>query len=141
MSQDKNATLGASPEQLLYANILNKGMLAGMVILVVTFVLYLSGAMEPYVAVDQLPNYWHMNVTDYLQAINMPTGWGWLNMLGFGDVVNFIGIAFLAGVTIVCYAAIVPTLLRNKDFVYATIAILEVLVLLAAATGIVGGGH
>ncbi|MCP4569847.1 MAG: DUF1634 domain-containing protein, partial [FCB group bacterium] len=94
MSQDKDSNLGASPEQLLYANILNKGMLAGMVILVVTFVLYLSGTMEPYVAVDQLQNYWHMNVTDYLQAINMPTGWGWLQMLGFGDVVNFIGIAF-----------------------------------------------
>ncbi len=47
----------------------------------------------------------------------------------------------LSGVTIVCFIAIVPTLVRKRDFVYAAIAVVEVLVLVAAASGILAVGH
>ena len=62
-------------------------------------------------------------------------------MLDKGDFLNFVGIAILAGVTILCYLAIVPTLLRKKDNAYLTMAILEVLVLTLAASGILAVGH
>jgi hypothetical protein len=62
-------------------------------------------------------------------------------MLRYGDFLNFIGIAMLAGVTIVCYAAIIPMLLKRKDKVYALLALLEVVVLVLAASGVVSGGH
>ena len=39
------------------------------------------------------------------------------------------------------YAAIVPTLLKNKDVVYAIIAVLEVIILGAAASGLLAVGH
>ena len=68
--------------------------------------------------------------------------WAWLGMLGKGDFINFIGIAFLAGVTVLCYSAIFPIFVRKKDVVYAVLALLEVLVLLLAASGILkAGGH
>ena len=134
MSQDQK--LGPSPEQILYANILNKGMLAGLIIL------HVLGIVAPYVPLDKLSNYWSMGVNDYLHELDIPTGWAWLGMLGYSDFLNFIGIAFLAGVSIVCYIAIIPTLLRNDDKIFAVIAILEVIVLTAAASGIFGsGGH
>jgi hypothetical protein len=89
-----------------------------------------------------LSRYWSMNVHDYLQAANITPGWWWASQLGNGDFLNFIGIALLAGVTIICYAAIIPTLLRKKDIVYAVLALLEVIVLSAAASGLIaGGGH
>ena len=75
----------------------------------------------------------------YLDGIVV--GWGWVAVLNMGDYLNFIGIALLALVTIVCYLGILPTLFRNKDWVYGTIAILEILVLSLAASGIVTGGH
>ena len=62
-------------------------------------------------------------------------------MLQYGDFINFIGVAILAGVTIICYLAIVPILLQNKETIFAVIAILEVLVLVFAASGIVTVGH
>jgi len=62
-------------------------------------------------------------------------------MLKYGDFINFIGIAMLAGVTILCYAAIVPTLLKNNDKVYAILAVIEVIILSAAASGILAVGH
>ena len=140
MSQDKK--FGPSPEQILYANILNKGMLIGLGVLLVTFSLYVFGIMDPYIPFDKLTISWRQPVSDYLHELNIPTGWAWLGMLGYGDFINFIGIAFLAGVSIICYLAIIPTLLKSGDKIYAVIAILEVIVLTAAATGIFGsGGH
>jgi len=140
MSQDQK--IGPSPEQVLYANILNKGMLIGLGVLLITFALYVFGIIAPYVPLDQLSNYWGHSVTEYLHELDIPTGWAWLGMLGYSDFLNFIGIAFLAGVSIICYMAIVPTLLKNGDTIYAVLAILEVIVLTAAASGIFGsGGH
>ena len=140
MSQDEK--IGPSPEQLLYADILNKGMLLGLVILLITFALYVFGIVSPYVPLDKLSNYWNLPVGDYLHELDIPTGWAWLGMLGYSDFMNFIGIAFLAGVSIICYIAIIPPLLKSGDKIYATIAILEVIVLTAAAAGIFGsGGH
>ena len=131
----------ATKEQLLYAGILDKGMKIGLVILVITFGLYLFGVLKPHIPVEELPQYWSMSVHDYLQAADIGTGWSWLGNLGEGDLLNFVGIAFLAGVTIICYLAIVPGLMRNKDTAYVVLAILEVLVLVLAASGILKAGH
>jgi hypothetical protein len=136
-------------EQLLYARVLEIGMYIGLVILFVTFALYLSGIMAPAVPVEQVSTYWHQGVHEYLEAVNhdylhmehAPTGWAWVNMLGKGDFLNFVGIAILAGITILCYLAIVPTLLRKKDTAYLTMALLEVFVLALAASGILAVGH
>jgi hypothetical protein len=131
----------ATEEQLVYANLLDRGMKIGLLILVVTFFLYMSGIMKPYIPVRELPNYWSMSVHDYLEHARVDAGWGWVKMMGKGDFLNFIGIAFLAGVSIVCYGRIIPIFLRKKDNVFAIIAMLEVLVLVLAASGLLKAGH
>jgi len=142
MDEKASASLQATPEQILYAKILEGGMYFGLLILFITFGLYAFGVMDPYIPLDKISDYWSMNVNDYLHHANIKAGWAWAGMLGYGDFVNFIGIAILAGVTILCYAAIIPTLLKSKDRVYAVLAILEVIVLSVAASGILGaGGH
>jgi len=136
-------------EQLLYAKVLQIGMYAGLVILFITFGLYVSGIMAPAVPLDQVSNYWHLGVHEYLETVNHnhwhmdhpPTGWAWLTMLGRSDFLNFIGIAILGGITIVCYLAIVPMLVRKKDNAYLAMTLLEVLVLSLAASGILAVGH
>jgi len=140
---------GADEEQLLYAKILQVGMYIGLALLLVTFALYSSGVIEPAVPVEQLPEYWTMNVHDYLEATNndhlhhehVITGWSWLSVVGKGDYLNFLGIALLSGVTVVCYLGIVPTLIRKKDKAYVVIALLEVVILTLAASGILSVGH
>ena len=148
MTEKAKAT-EANEEQLLYASILEKGMYTGLALLLVTFVLYLTGILEPAIPIEQLPNYWVMSVHDYSEAINhnflhrehVITGWGWLAVVGKGDFVNFLGIALLSGVTIVCYIGILPTLLRTKQMAYFWIAITEVVILALAASGILTAGH
>jgi len=129
-------------EQIAYAKILDKGMKIGIVILFITFIIYLTGILTPYIPVKELPQYWSLSVHEYLEATGIQAGWSWLHQLNRGDFLNFVGIAFLSGVTIVCYLRILPILFRKKDTAFAVIAILEVLVLVLAASGLLkAGGH
>jgi hypothetical protein len=132
----------ASEEQLVYAGVLNIGMWLGLAVLVITFFVYISGVLPTYVPIDNLPKYWTMRVHDFNVALNAPTGWGWVSLVGKGDYLNFVGIAMLSGLTILCYLVILPILFRKKDTAYAVLAIVEVLVLSLAASGLLKvGGH
>ena len=132
----------ASEEQIAYANVLNIGMWFGLALLIITFFVYLSGLLPSYVPIDDLPKYWTMRVHDYNVALHAPTGWGWTALVGRGDYLNFVGIAILSGLTILCYLVILPILIRKKDRAYVIIAIVEVLVLSLAASGLLKtGGH
>ena len=141
MTEKTEANLEASPEQIRYAAFLEKGMYVGLLILFITFAIYSLGFMKPYIPLDKISDYWSMNVHDYLHHANIKAGWHWIGMLNYGDFLNFIGIAVLAGVTILCYLAIIPILLKNNDRVYAVLAFLEVLILSLAASGILTVGH
>lgn len=134
--------LKATEEQIAYAKLLDIGMKLGLLILVITFIIYATGILTPFIPVNDLPKYWGMPVHKYLEATGIHPGWSWLAMLNKGDFLNFIGVAFLAGVTILCYIRVIPILFRKKDAVFGIIAILEVLVLALAASGILkSGGH
>ncbi len=139
MTNEKNK---ASEEQMAYAGVLNIGMWLGLALLVITFFIYLSGMLPSFVPIDDLPKYWTMRVHDYNVALNAPTGWNWASMIGKGDYLNFVGIAMLSGLTILCYLVILPILIRKKDTAYVIIAVAEVLVLSLAASGLLKvGGH
>ncbi len=132
----------ATEEQMSYARILDKGMKIGLLLLIVIFIIYLTGLFSPYLQVEDLPKYWGVSVHEYLEYTNIQPGWGWLKMVDKSDFLNFIGIALLAGVTVVCYVRIIPILFRKKDVIYGVLAILEVLVLILAASGLLkAGGH
>jgi hypothetical protein len=136
-------------EQRLYARALRIGVNCGLAILFVTFALYVSGAVAPSVPVAELPKYWGLSAHEYLRATNATflhhphavTGWTWLSVLGCGDYMCFVGIAFLAAVTIVCYVVITPGLLRKRDWVYAGMTLAEVVILALAASGVLNVGH
>ena len=193
---DHNKSKGASPEQLIYANILEKGMYIGLALMIIAFFLYVSGVMKPAIPLNEIGNYWKMPVSakaahgakdahaakeaqpaaaatavapgtqpaaaaapakeehaekpTYLVSINKeflhlekpPTGWAWLNLLGYSDFLNFLPVAMLAGVTILCYGAIIPSLFRRKDTAYAFMAVAEVAILVLAASNLLTvGGH
>jgi putative copper export protein len=132
----------ASEEQIAYAKILNVGMWFGLALLIITFFVYISGVLPSYVPINDLPKYWTMRVHDFNHTLHAPTGWGWAAMVGKGDYLNFVGIAILSGLTILCYLVILPILIRKKDNAYVIIAIMEVLVLSLAASGLLKvGGH
>jgi len=130
----------ASPEQITYANLLFYGCWGGLALMAVTYLLYVFGVIAPHVPLEKIPLLWSQPVGTYLELGQVPTGWGWTVLLGKGDFLNFLGIVLLAGMTIGGYIPLIPAFLKRKEFVFAGLALAEILVLLVAASGIVGGG-
>jgi len=129
-------------EQVLYANILFYGCWLGILIMVVTYILYISGLLTPYVPLEKITQYWSQPVSQYVEGAGIPLGWGWVALVGKGDFINFLGIVLLAGLTILCFLTLIPAYLAQKEWVYAAITIVEVLVLILAASGVlVTGAH
>ena len=123
-------------EQLHYARLLDIGSKAGFVILVAGFLAYVTGVLEEHVVVDQLPALWGLSLAEYLRATQTPTGWGWITHLHQGEFAGLLGIAVLAGCSVVCLAAIIPLYARRGERTYAVICFLEIIVVLLAASGI-----
>ena len=132
----------ASEAQLFYANLLNRMTLFGFAILLVAFVIYISGILSPFVPMDQVIQYWSQSSHHYLEATKINPGWSWVGNLSYGDFLVNLPIAILAGVTVICFIGVIPKFLKTKEYILVVIAILEILVLCAAASGILKtGGH
>ena len=139
---DKQNQSKPMKEQMIYANILQIGAWTGIFLLITTYALYVFGVLPPHVELATVPQYWGQGVHAFVEGAGAPTGWTWLGLLGTGDYLNFIGLALLALLTIVCYLVLIPGFIRRKDWVYAIICIAEVVVLSVAASGVLGsGGH
>lgn len=136
-------------EQILYANILEKGMFVGLILMFLTFIVYVFGIMTPAIPRAQIPSLWSLPVHDYLVVINdnflqkehLMTGWSWFSMLGQGDFLNFLPVAILSGTTIFCYLAVVPGLFNRGDKAMGVMALLEAIILTLAASGLLAVGH
>lgn len=128
-------------EQLRYAMLLDLTSKLGFAALGAGFLAYALGWLDAHVTVEQLPQVWGLPLSDYLATTRSPTGWGWLLHLHKGEYVVLLGIAMLAGCSVVCLAAILPIFVRRGDKVYASICVLEIAVLLLAASGLLAVGH
>lgn len=131
-----SAALPPASEQAAYARVLRRGVRVSLVVLAGSFLLYVTGALRPVIPISELPRYWGMSAEAYVRVSGMPRGWRWVALVGRGDVLNFAGVALLAGLTIVAYARIVPILVRRRDVVYLFIALAEIAVLALAASGV-----
>ena len=138
MSEKHNGK--ATPEQVTYANMLFYGCWGGLGLMAVTYLLYVTGIITPHIPLETVPLMWSEPVGTYLELGHVPTGWGWSVLILKGDFLNFLGIVLLAAMTLVCYIPLIPAFLKRKEFVFAGLAVAEILVLALAASGIVGGG-
>jgi hypothetical protein len=134
-------TQAQPPEQERYARLLDWGTRVGLLLLVGSFVAYVSGLLPGVVPVDRLPELWSLPVAQFQARTQMPGGWGWLALLGHGDVLGLLGIALLAGVSIPCLLALVPIYAARGEKAYVAICLLEVAVVALAASGLLSGGH
>ena len=115
----------APPEQRRYADVLGAGVRVGFLLLVVSFALYVAGAQQPLVPVDQ-----------FVKATHTPTGWGWVTMLGKGDMLNLVGIAVLAAASAFSTVAVLPIFVRRREWPLLAIALLQLVVLALSASNL-----
>jgi hypothetical protein len=116
--------------------VLGAAVQTGFVLLVASFLLYLSGVLQPLIPVEQLPKYWGLPVADFVRVTHTPVGWGWVSLVGRGDLLNLIGIAVLAGSSAIASLAVLPIFARRKERVLLVIAVLQIVVLAVSASNI-----
>jgi hypothetical protein len=129
-------------EQIIYANLLLIGMVTGIIILIITYSIYVTGLLPSHIEMQVISANWGKGIRDYLEITHSPHGWSWLHMLGKGDFLNYIGFTWLGVLTIICYLVLVRGYRRQKNWIYTAISVLEIAVLSLAASGLLGsGGH
>jgi hypothetical protein len=128
--------------QLFYARLLDRAAKILFLLVILTFFLYVSGILSSYVPLELLPQYWGQPLSQYLQTTNLKPGWGWLAYMYYGDVLTFLPIVGLAGIAIFSYICLAAKFLRRRDHFMGWIAILEIIILMIVASGILQvGGH
>ncbi len=143
MNAPSPVPLTATPpaEQLRYAAWLEATGRGGLALLVVGYFAYVTGLLAPLVPLDTLPGLWNQSASDFMAQTGSPQGWGWLPLLAKGDILNLLGIAVLAGGSIGCLLAVMPLYARQGARVYVVVCGLQILVLMAAASGLLTAGH
>jgi len=127
------------PEQRIYARWLAAGSNLTFALLVTAFIIYSAGVVPPWVPLAELPNYWGLSADRFAAATGSPKGWHWLQLASRSDGMNVVGIACVALVTPVCFARLVPELVRQREHTFAAIALMELWILVVAASGIAAG--
>jgi hypothetical protein len=130
-----------SPEQLLYARLLDWGARLGFVLLLAGFAVYVFGWADALVPLEQLPQLWNQPADVFRQRAGMPDGWAWLALVHKADVANLLGIALLAGCSLPPLLAAMGLYLKRREWTPALLCAGVVAVVLLAASGLLGVGH
>ena len=128
-------------EQQIYARWLERGVRTSLALLAAAFLTYAFGLLEPFVPHERLVVVWTLPLERYLALTGAPTGWGWLAVLDKGDALSLAGVMLLALVTLVCYLRLAVILVQRGDRLLGAVALAQVVVLIAAASGWFAGGH
>jgi hypothetical protein len=142
MSEQQDNDLKPMAEQITYANVLLLGAWSGIFLMMLTYIIYITGIVTPHVDMGLITSNWDKGVGEYLEITHSPHGWGWTGLLNRGDFLNYIGLVLIAILTIICYFILMIGYSKRKDWTYFSICLMEIVVLSLAASGIFGaGGH
>ena len=123
-----------------YARTLAWGTRIGLGLLVLSFAAYLLG-LAPYVPIEQLPELWRKPASNLLAQTAVQAGWGWAAHLPRSDMLVMAAIAVLATCSIPCLLVAARVFQRARERVLVAVCVLEVAVLILAASGLLAVGH
>ncbi len=117
------------------------GVRIGVAVMVTGFVLYVSGALAPFVSVEKLVRNWGSQAEHFVRQTGLPTGWGWTRLLGHSDMLALAGLILLSSAVIAAYLGLIPRLARERNRAYLLLVVLQLGVFALAASGVLGGAH
>ncbi len=129
----------ASDAQLVLARLYRIVTIVGLTIVAVAFVLYVSGFLETSVPVKEVVSYWHLDAESYAEQTGTPVGWEFLSHLARGESLSFGSLVLMALAVIISLSIMVTVFMRKGRSAYAVIVLLQTIILVIAATGIVSG--
>ncbi len=126
--------------QTVYARVLEIVSHVGFVFLSVGYLVYVMQLLPLSVPIEAIAGNWHLKASEMQQKLQIPAGWSFVSStaaLGKGDVLSYLSILYLAMATVICLVFAITAFYREKNYLYTAIAVLQVVVLLVAASGLV----
>lgn len=131
--------LAAAPRR--YAIWLLWGTRIGLALLVIALIAYVAGFLAPHVPIERTAAMWSQPAAAMVEATGLRASWAWARHLDRSDMLALAAIALLASCSIPCVAAVIPVFARRRERVLVGICVLQVAVLLLAASGLLTGAH
>ena len=131
--------LAAAPRR--YAIWLQWGTRIGLSLLVIAFIAYVAGILAPHVPIERTAALWTQPAGAMVQATGLQDTWAWARHLGRSDMLALAAIALLASCSIPCVAAVIPVFASHRERVLVGICVLQVAVLVLAASGLLTTAH
>jgi hypothetical protein len=129
------------PEHVRYAEWLRWTGWLGLAVLVGAFLVYVTGIVPPAIPLEQLPRLWRLPSHELMAGHGIQGGWNWVRALDRSDMLNLLGIAMLSGCSALPLLAATEVYLRRGDRLLAALCVLQVAVLVLAASGLFAAGH
>jgi hypothetical protein len=127
----------STPRREIFVFTLEKLTHITLFFITLVFIIYIFEIIDARIPIRELDNHWHKPARELLASNGLRPGWDWLKLLHKSDFINLAGIAFLASVTTMSYLRLLPVLIKEKNKILAVIAVLEILVLVLAASGLI----
>ncbi len=118
-----------------YAAVLQVCALTGIALLFITFVIYSFSLLPSEITAQQSSELWHLGADEYRDATGRSGGWGWIRSIFTGRELAFSALNLLAFGTVFALLVVLPVFVRERNYWYTAIAVLQIIVLIAAATG------
>ena len=123
-----------------YARWLAWGTRLGLALLVVAFLAYIAG-LPPHVPIESLPVLWQGSASELLARAGLRAGWQWASLVHRGDMLVLAAIALLASCSLGALAAVLPVFRKRGETVFVAICVLQIAVLVLAASGLLTAAH
>jgi uncharacterized membrane protein len=132
-SEEENVNDG-----IVYARTLKIGVWLSLLLVVITFLLYVFNFIPSHVPLEQLPNYWNLSASEFRLQTGTPAGVGQARFSGESDLLCLIAIAVLSTISLISLTTVLVRYVARRDLTYAVIAGLNIAVLVLAACGVFG---
>jgi len=139
MKQDPSSKSHVQKEQLAYAGVLDKLSHFAILFLAGSYATYIFNLLPPKVSIADIAANWHLRAPVMQAKLNAPLGWSFMsNAESFwrGDALSYLAIIIICMIPVVCLLVFSACFFREKRPVFGVIALVQVLILLVAATGI-----
>ena len=127
--------------QQRYGAVLRRVCNLGLILLFLTFALYVLGIVKPLIPLEAMPQYWNLPLHEFLQQTGAPKGWQWFEQIRKADYLTFVGVIILAGVTGICYLVLLVDFVKARKSLYSILVTAELLLIVLAASNFLELGH
>lgn len=123
----------------IFAAVEQLGVRVALAVILAGTVLFLTGWLAPLLPVKVLSHTWYLPSAEFVKALDAPTGWQWLGLLGHSDMLALGGLVLLVLAGPAAYLALLVVLVRERDFRYGLLVAAQLAVFLVAAAGWLSG--